>query len=84
MVLMARKNISGKGFHLFAIAFMICNTLFITAYVFPYIELGWYPWHMKTAPLMTNWSSSIDPNNVLPEYPRPQMVRATWLNLNGI
>src|SRR6266446_4051792 len=41
-------------------------------------------WQMKQAPLMTQWASQIDTNNPLPEYPRPQMVRSNWLNLNGI
>ena len=34
--------------------------------------------------LMTKWAEEIDIHNVLPEYPRPQMVRASWLNLNGL
>ena len=38
----------------------------------------------KKAPLMTRWASRVNPNNPLPEYPRPQLVRADWLNLNGI
>ncbi|MBC8352027.1 MAG: sulfatase-like hydrolase/transferase [Planctomycetes bacterium] len=33
--------------------------------------------------LVTRWAGDVDPNNVLPEYPRPQMVRDEWLNLNG-
>ncbi len=41
-------------------------------------------WEMKQAPLMTPWADDIDPENVLPEYPRPQMVRENWMNLNGI
>ena len=41
-------------------------------------------WQMKQSPLMTEWSANIDPNNVWPEYPRPQMVRSNWMNLNGI
>ena len=39
---------------------------------------------MLTAPLMTDWAQQVDPTNTLPEYPRPQMVRTNWLNLNGI
>jgi len=41
-------------------------------------------WQMKQGPLMTQWDSQIDTNAPLPEYPRPQMVRSNWLNLNGI
>jgi hypothetical protein len=42
------------------------------------------PWQMKQAPLMTQWAALIDTNAPLPEYPRPQLVRTNWLNLNGI
>jgi hypothetical protein len=41
-------------------------------------------WSMKKAPLMTRWAGKVDPNAPLPEYPRPQLVRKDWLNLNGI
>jgi hypothetical protein len=41
-------------------------------------------WQMLQAPLMTQWASQIDTNNPLPEYPRPQLVRTDWTNLNGI
>ena len=34
-------------------------------------------------PLRTRWADSVNPANVLPEYPRPQMIRKTWVNLNG-
>jgi len=33
--------------------------------------------------LLTPWGEALDPDNVLPEYPRPQLVRRNWLNLNG-
>lgn len=29
------------------------------------------------------WAEDVDKDNVLPEYPRPQLVRDQWLNLNG-
>ena len=34
--------------------------------------------------LSTPWSCSVDPNNPLPEYPRPQLVRQDWHSLNGL
>ncbi|MDQ2801077.1 MAG: glycoside hydrolase family 2, partial [Armatimonadota bacterium] len=41
-------------------------------------------WAPKQAPLMTKWAKQVNPNKPWPEYPRPQFVRADWLNLNGI
>ena len=41
-------------------------------------------WSMKEGRLMTEWAADVDPAAPLPEYPRPQMVRDQWLNLNGI
>ncbi|MES1259699.1 MAG: sugar-binding domain-containing protein, partial [Gemmatimonadota bacterium] len=31
----------------------------------------------------TRWASQVTATHVLPEYPRPQMVRSQWTNLNG-
>ncbi|MCR5734981.1 MAG: hypothetical protein K6G22_10280, partial [Lachnospiraceae bacterium] len=33
--------------------------------------------------LMTVWGRTFDPNSVLTEYPRPQMKRKSYVNLNG-
>lgn len=41
-------------------------------------------WKPAGEQIMTKWGKNIDVNNVLPEYPRPQMVRPTWKNLNGL
>ena len=41
-------------------------------------------WQAKKAPLMTRWAKQVNPKMPLPEYPRPQMARSEWLNLNGI
>ncbi|MCC3277005.1 glycoside hydrolase family 2 [Arthrobacter sp. zg-Y20] len=36
-----------------------------------------------TVALLTAWGSALDPDAVLQEYPRPQLVRDSYLNLNG-
>jgi hypothetical protein len=41
-------------------------------------------WHPAAGPLMTRWAAEVSPTNAHPEYPRPQMVRSNWLNLNGL
>jgi hypothetical protein len=41
-------------------------------------------WTPKTPPLSTPWTSQVSPTNALPEYPRPQLVRQNWQNLNGV
>lgn len=41
-------------------------------------------WKPAPAPLMTKWGKQVTPDNVWKEYPRPQLVRKDWLNLNGL
>ena len=41
----------------------------------------WKP--VPSGPL-TRWAKEVSPTNVLPEYPRPQMVRGNWQNLDGL
>ena len=43
-----------------------------------------HAWAPKKASLMTKWAAQVDPTAPLPEYPRPQLVRKDWMNLNGI
>ncbi|WP_435875943.1 glycoside hydrolase family 2 protein [Saccharopolyspora shandongensis] len=42
------------------------------------------PWRPKPPPLATPWTDEVGPDNALPEYPRPQLTRERWLNLNGL
>ncbi|MEP6673684.1 MAG: sugar-binding domain-containing protein [Ferruginibacter sp.] len=41
-------------------------------------------WKQAEGPLQTQWTSLVKPDNAHPEYPRPQMVREKWKNLNGL
>ncbi|TDP97838.1 glycosyl hydrolase family 2 [Labedaea rhizosphaerae] len=41
-------------------------------------------WHPKPPPLATPWTHEVGPDNALPEYPRPQLARDQWQNLNGV
>ena len=41
-------------------------------------------WQPAQGPLKTRWAKDVSPANAHPEYPRPQMVREDWLNLNGL
>ena len=41
-------------------------------------------WHPVPGSLMTRWAAEVSPTNVWPEYPRPQLVRPDWQNLNGL
>lgn len=40
-------------------------------------------WKPAGEKIKTAWADKVDPANPLPEYPRPQMVRDQWQNLNG-
>ena len=41
-------------------------------------------WKIVPGRITTPWAEKVDPANVLPEYPRPQMKRTEWINLNGL
>jgi len=42
------------------------------------------PWQPVPGHIMTRWAKDVSPGKVLAEYPRPQMVREQWQNLNGL
>lgn len=41
-------------------------------------------WQPAASPLMTRWGKEVAPDNAWREYPRPQLERAAWQNLNGL
>ncbi|MFJ3197809.1 AbfB domain-containing protein [Streptomyces griseoviridis] len=41
-------------------------------------------WTPRPAPQTTPWTDQVSVDHPLPDYPRPQLVRPDWANLNGI
>jgi len=41
-------------------------------------------WKPVEGHLLTRWAEQVDPQSPWPEYPRPKMVRESWMNLNGL
>lgn len=41
-------------------------------------------WAPKQSALMSRWAQDVTPEMAHPEYPRPQMMREAWSNLNGL
>jgi beta-galactosidase/beta-glucuronidase len=41
-------------------------------------------WKPAKGPLATRWAKDVKPETAHKEYPRPQMVRKAWMNLNGL
>jgi beta-galactosidase/beta-glucuronidase len=48
------------------------------------IPAGAAEWQPARGPLKTRWGADVSPDRVHPEYPRPQMRRPRWQNLNGL
>ncbi len=62
------------------IAFLLlCNLLFS-------IQCGRKEinWKISDNPILSEWALKMDPLKPWPEYPRPDMVRKEWINLNGL
>lgn len=59
----------------------------VVAALVPLLSPSFLPaadWKPAVGPLVTRWAKDVSPTKALPEYPRPQMVRKDWLNLNGL
>ncbi len=41
-------------------------------------------WQPADCPIPTQWTSEVNPENPWSSYPRPQMARSDWVNLNGL
>lgn len=53
--------------------------------IFILINLPAQPaWKIVDDKILSPWAAKVSPASVLPGYPRPQMQRDLWLNLNGL
>ncbi len=41
-------------------------------------------WKIRGDKIISKWAKEVKPESILQEYPRPQMVRKDWINLNGL
>jgi beta-galactosidase/beta-glucuronidase len=62
----------------------IINISMIAGWTWSCVWAGETVWQPSVGPLKTRWAADVSPKNAHPEYPRPQMVRRDWLNLNGL
>lgn len=62
---------------------MRLKKLLLVAFAMPTLLFA-QQWQPKQARLMSKFAKDVNPEAVLPEYPRPQFAREKWLNLNGL
>jgi len=48
------------------------------------VALSGAEWKLADLPITTPWTTQVNPAHALPDYPRPQLARAAWTNLNGL
>lgn len=58
--------------------------LFAFYLICSFVSANAQEWKLASPRIVTAWGEKVDPRNVHAEYPRPQMVRERWLNLNGL
>lgn len=61
-------------------------TIYISLLLFavPGIAQEKRAWKMQPITIQTRWAKDVSPTHTLVEYPRPQLVRNNWSNLNGL
>ncbi len=59
------------------------NRNFLSIAIIFFSFVGWAQTPQAGAKITTPWTAQVDRAKPLPEYPRPQLVRDEWMNLNG-
>lgn len=72
------KKIKGAGFVLILLALISISFCQKTDKI---SEAEWNPVEGR---IVTRWAGEVSPDQVHPEYPRPQMQRGDWVSLNGL
>ena len=60
---------------------VVLLSLILTYAASVFAQTAWKPVSGK---IITPWAEKVNPAAPLPEYPRPQMIRSAWTNLNGL
>jgi beta-galactosidase/beta-glucuronidase len=60
------------------------KTLLFFSVILLGVNLSAQDWKMVEGKISTEWASHVTVTNVHAEYPRPQLVRSNWTNLNGL
>lgn len=62
-------------------SFLICLTFILIPY-FSFSQAT--DWKIAGNKIVSPWAEKVNAASPLPEYPRPQMIRGNWKNLNGL
>lgn len=60
---------------------MKSTLLNIGCWLFAVSAMGW---NVKGDKIKTEWAEKVSPENVWQNYPRPELKRTDWVNLNGL
>ncbi len=61
------------------LAYLFPMTLFLSAALY-----GQAAWQPVDGAMLTRWGKTVSPENAWRDYPRPQLTRPDWENLNGL
>lgn len=63
---------------------VLAFSVFCTFFFFQKAKAQRGNWKMQPVNIQTRWAKNVHPENALQDYPRPQLLRANWQNLNGL